>query len=329
MVSALLKHSTSLDQPCQPTAGNAWSHQPRPQGPKDLRALLLNLGSTVYPRRVWGHVVRCCRWVQSLWCVGTANPPRGQSACSGGCCVRQQERAIWLHVSPAWIRGSRYAPNRAGHLPSHRAAYEGHSLALKYLIPVTSKYATRKAGQHQLTQQQVAETQCLELLVGNCFVVNTLPADHISESYDGERLHWIWLFLMMTSFHRSPSECSAIQYALNDRVMLRLLLKDGYRVELSSESTHRGISGNAFVWSETEAGVLPGWTSCGIKGNRPESVSQFPDETLGRKRSSYINRLHSLYPSQRETEVCTEKPGTSQILGKNKFCLKKFYEKCP
>lgn len=175
----------------------------------------------------------------------------------------------------------------------------------------------------------MAETQRLELLVGNCFVVNTLPADHISESYDGERLHWIWLFLMMTSFHRSPSECSAIQYALNDQVMLRLSLKDSYRVELSSESTHRGISGNAFVWSETEAGVLPGWTSCGIKGNRPESVSQFPDETLGRKRSSYINRLHSLYPSQRETEVCAEKPETSQILGKNKFCLKTFYEKCP
>lgn len=76
MVSALLKHSTSLDQPC--VSRRLAMHEAINQGPKDLRALLLNLGSTVYPRRVWGHIVRCCCWVQSLWCVGTANHKGGR-----------------------------------------------------------------------------------------------------------------------------------------------------------------------------------------------------------------------------------------------------------
>lgn len=39
--------------------------------------------------------------------------------------------------------GSRHVPNR-GHLPLYQTAYEGHYLALKYLIPITSKHGIWK-----------------------------------------------------------------------------------------------------------------------------------------------------------------------------------------
>ncbi|KAM9216314.1 ankyrin repeat and SOCS box protein 15 [Dugong dugon] len=60
---------------------------------------------------------------------------------------------------------------------------------------------------------------------------------------------------------------SAIQYALNDEAMLRLLLNNGYQVEMCFDCMHGDIFGNSFVWSEIEEEVLPGWTSSVIKDN--------------------------------------------------------------
>ncbi|XP_075061391.1 ankyrin repeat and SOCS box protein 15 [Mixophyes fleayi] len=58
---------------------------------------------------------------------------------------------------------------------------------------------------------------------------------------------------------------SAIQYALNDEIMLRLLLNNGYQVEKCFDCLHGDIYGGSFVWSTAEEEVLPGWTSCVIK----------------------------------------------------------------
>lgn len=60
---------------------------------------------------------------------------------------------------------------------------------------------------------------------------------------------------------------SAIQYALNDEVMLRLLLNHGYDVGMCFDCMHGDIFGNSFVWSTPEEEILPGWTSCVIKDN--------------------------------------------------------------
>lgn len=60
---------------------------------------------------------------------------------------------------------------------------------------------------------------------------------------------------------------SAIQYALNDEVMLRLLLNHGYNVEMCFDCMHQDIFGNSFVWSTPEEEILPGWTSSVIKDN--------------------------------------------------------------
>ncbi|XP_063786068.1 ankyrin repeat and SOCS box protein 15-like [Pseudophryne corroboree] len=58
---------------------------------------------------------------------------------------------------------------------------------------------------------------------------------------------------------------SAIQYALNDEIMLRLLLNNGYQVERCFDCLHGDIYGGSFIWSTSEEEVLPDWTSCVIK----------------------------------------------------------------
>lgn len=159
-------------------------------------------------------------------------------------------------------------------------------------------------------------SQCLELLIENGFDVNTLMAEHISNSYDDERKTALYFAVSNNDIlcteillkaganpNKDPLNCllvavragnhevvrlllsyganvncyfmlvndthfpSAIQYALNDEVMLRLLLNHGYNVEMCFDCTHQDIFGNSFVWSTPEEEILPGWTSSVIKDN--------------------------------------------------------------
>ncbi|XP_015417246.1 PREDICTED: ankyrin repeat and SOCS box protein 15 [Myotis davidii] len=150
MVSALLKQDSSLDQP----GVKRWSamHEAAKQGRKDLVALLLRHGGSVHLRdgfgvtplgvaAEYGH----CDVLEHLIHKGGdvfALADDGASvlfeAAGGG-----NPDCISLLLE---YGGSGNVPNRAGHLPIHRAAYEGHYLALKYLIPVTSTNAIRKSG---------------------------------------------------------------------------------------------------------------------------------------------------------------------------------------
>ncbi|XP_007944951.1 ankyrin repeat and SOCS box protein 15 [Orycteropus afer afer] len=321
MVSALIKHNSSLDQTCV----KRWSamHEAAKQGRKDIIALLLAHGGNVHLRdgfgvtplgvaAEYGH----CDVLEHLIHKGSdvfALADDGASvlfeAAGGG-----NPDCISLLLE---YGGSGNVPNRAGHLPIHRAAYEGHYLALKYLIPATSKNAIRKSGLtpvHSAADGQNA--QCLELLIENGFNVNTLLADHISKSYDDRRKTALYFavsnndiqctevllaagadpnldplnsllvavrahnheIVRLLLSHGADVNCyfmrvndthfpSAIQYALDDEAMLRLLLNNGYQVELCFDCMHGDIFGNSFVWSNIEKDVLPGWTSCVIKDN--------------------------------------------------------------
>ncbi|XP_041637137.1 ankyrin repeat and SOCS box protein 15b isoform X2 [Cheilinus undulatus] len=78
-------------------------------------------------------------------------------------------------------------PNVASYacqLPIHRAAYEGHILALKTLIPITTKRAIRLAGHSPVhSAADGGQPQCLELLLQKGYDVNALLGMHISENY--------------------------------------------------------------------------------------------------------------------------------------------------
>uniref|UniRef100_A0A672JMH0 Ankyrin repeat and SOCS box containing 15b n=1 Tax=Salarias fasciatus TaxID=181472 RepID=A0A672JMH0_SALFA len=74
-------------------------------------------------------------------------------------------------------------PNVASYayqLPIHRAAYEGHILALRTLIPITTKRAIRLSGQNPVhSAADGGQVDCLRLLIQRGFDVNALLGTHI------------------------------------------------------------------------------------------------------------------------------------------------------
>ncbi|XP_076185929.1 ankyrin repeat and SOCS box protein 15 isoform X2 [Aptenodytes patagonicus] len=192
MVSTLIKHNCSIHQPCV----KRWSamHEAAKQGRKDIVALLLKNGGNANLKDGYGvtplgvaaeyghcdvleHLIHKGGDVQALADDGASILFEAAGGGNPDCI------ALLLEYG-----GSGNVPNKAGLLPIHKAAYEGHYLALKYLIPVTSQTAIQKSGLspvHSAADGQ--NSQCLELLIENGFDVNTLLAEHISNSYDDER----------------------------------------------------------------------------------------------------------------------------------------------
>ncbi|XP_045577933.1 ankyrin repeat and SOCS box protein 15 isoform X1 [Salmo salar] len=73
-------------------------------------------------------------------------------------------------------------------LPIHRAAYEGHILALRTFIPITTKRAIRLSGQSPVhSAADGGHVDCLELLIEKGFDVNAQLDKHISENYGDMR----------------------------------------------------------------------------------------------------------------------------------------------
>ncbi|XP_072529815.1 ankyrin repeat and SOCS box protein 15 [Salminus brasiliensis] len=78
--------------------------------------------------------------------------------------------------------------NLSSQLPIHRAAYEGHYLTLRMLIPVTTKRALRLSGQSPVhSAADGGHVQCLELLLEKGFDVNAPLEQHMSDNYGDMR----------------------------------------------------------------------------------------------------------------------------------------------
>ncbi|XP_053742767.1 ankyrin repeat and SOCS box protein 15 [Synchiropus splendidus] len=78
--------------------------------------------------------------------------------------------------------------NLSSQLPIHRAAYEGHYLVLRILIPITTRRALRLSGQSPVhSAADGGHAHCLELLLKSGFDVNALLAPYISENFGDMR----------------------------------------------------------------------------------------------------------------------------------------------
>ncbi|KAM9352623.1 ankyrin repeat and SOCS box protein 15 [Symphorus nematophorus] len=106
--------------------------------------------------------------------------------------------------------------NLSSQLPIHRAAYEGHYLALRILIPITTRRALRLSGHSPVhSAADGGHVHCLELLLQKGFDVNAQLASHISENYGDMR--------------RSP-----LYFAVSngDATCTEILLKSGAKPDL-------------------------------------------------------------------------------------------------
>ncbi|XP_072915217.1 dynein axonemal heavy chain 12-like isoform X2 [Hemitrygon akajei] len=211
-------------------------------------------------------------------------------------------------------------PDNAGHLPIHRAAQEGHYLALKLLIPVTQKSAIKRSGISPIhLAADNGSIQCLELLIESGFDVNAIINEEIAATYDDKRR--TALFIAVSNNDISCSELllrggalqnqdplssllvavregnhelvrlllhhganvnsyftlindtlfpTAMQYAVKDEMMLRLLLNNGYNVSMCFDCIHTDslgrfrlhpiVESNSFMTSFCEFITVP-WMS--------------------------------------------------------------------
>ncbi|NP_001087115.1 ankyrin repeat and SOCS box containing 15 L homeolog [Xenopus laevis] len=319
MAETLIDYSCTINQPCV----KRWSamHEAAKQGRRDLVSLLLKNGGNVSltdgfgvtPLGVAAEYGHCDILEQLIHKGGDVNmQARDGSSVLSDAATGGDPDCIALLLE---YGASGNIPDKEGYFPIHKAAYGGHYLALKYLIPATSRNAIKRSGLspvHSATDGQ--NLQCLELLIENDFDVNEVLAEHISENY-GDRRKTALFFAVSNKDvsctetllkygacpNKDPLNCllvavrdgsheivrmllaykadvncyfmlvndthfpSAIQYALNDEIMLRMLANNGYRVDLCFDCMHGDMFGGTFTWPALEEDALPGWTSCVIK----------------------------------------------------------------
>uniref|UniRef100_A0A8B9J5J1 Ankyrin repeat and SOCS box containing 15b n=1 Tax=Astyanax mexicanus TaxID=7994 RepID=A0A8B9J5J1_ASTMX len=173
-------------------------------------------------------------------------------------------------------------------LPVHRAAYEGHYLALKTLMPITTKRAIRLSGMSPVhSAADGGQAACLELLIEKGYDVNALLGGHISDNYGDMRKSPLYFavsngdvtcaemllsagaepdldplrcllvavragryeLVRLLLAHGADVNCfftvisdtvfpTALQYCLQDHMMLRLLLNNGYSAESCFRCRH-------------------------------------------------------------------------------------------
>uniref|UniRef100_A0A669NX84 Ankyrin repeat and SOCS box containing 14 n=1 Tax=Phasianus colchicus TaxID=9054 RepID=A0A669NX84_PHACC len=200
-------------------------------------------------------------------------------------------------------------PKHSGHLPIHRAAYRGHFLALKNLVPVTNFDAIKESGISPIHSAAAgAHPQCLEFLLKSGFDANFMLDQRIRKGYDDRRKSALYFAVSNGDIssaqlllnagalpNQDPINClqialrmgnyelmnlllrhganvnyfcrvntthfpSALQYALKDEVMLRMLMNYGYDVHRCFDCPRGDVSHSQYV--------TDGWTSTVIKDTK-------------------------------------------------------------
>ncbi|XP_072528931.1 ankyrin repeat and SOCS box protein 15b isoform X2 [Salminus brasiliensis] len=185
-------------------------------------------------------------------------------------------------------------------LPIHRAAYEGHYLALKTLMPITTKRAIRLSGMSPVhSAADGGQASCLELLIEKGFDVNSLLGGHISDNYGDMRKTPLYFAVSSSDVtcaeillnagaqpdldplrcllvavragryelvrlllaHGADVNCfftvisdtvfpTALQYCLQDEMMMRLLLNNGYHAESCFQCSHDLCVVQSCIWEQ-------------------------------------------------------------------------------
>ncbi|XP_046715200.1 ankyrin repeat and SOCS box protein 15 isoform X2 [Silurus meridionalis] len=134
--------------------------------------------------------------------------------------------------------------NLSSQLPIHRAAYEGHYLALRMLVPITTRRALRLAGQSPVhSAADGGHAQCLQLLLKKGFDLLLRAGakpdlDPLSCLLVAVRAGRYEIVKLLLANGANVNYCftvvndtlfpTALQYSLRDEMMMRMLLNSGY-----------------------------------------------------------------------------------------------------
>ncbi|XP_067400310.1 ankyrin repeat and SOCS box protein 14 isoform X1 [Emydura macquarii macquarii] len=135
-------------------------------------------------------------------------------------------------------------PKHSGHLPIHRAAYRGHFLALKHLIPVTDYAAIKESGispVHSATAG--AHPQCLEFLLKSGFEANFMLHERVRKGYDDQRKSALYFAVSNGDIcstqllleagalpNQDPIKCLQLALRMGNYELINLLLRHGANV---------------------------------------------------------------------------------------------------
>ncbi|XP_029456787.1 ankyrin repeat and SOCS box protein 14 [Rhinatrema bivittatum] len=135
-------------------------------------------------------------------------------------------------------------PKYTGHLPIHRAAYRGHLLALKELIPVTDDAAIERSGISPVHSAAAGgHPQCLELLLKSGFDVNFMLDSRVRKGYDDQRKSALYFAVSNGDIssaqmlldagalpNQDPVNCLQVALRMGNYELINLLLRHGANV---------------------------------------------------------------------------------------------------
>ncbi|XP_006005819.1 dynein axonemal heavy chain 12 isoform X2 [Latimeria chalumnae] len=132
-------------------------------------------------------------------------------------------------------------PKYTGHLPIHRAAYRGHYLALKKLIPTTDFDAIKDSGISPVHSAAAgSHSQCLELLLKQGFDVNFMLHPRVRRGYNDQRKSALYFAVANNDVYsvqlllnagalpnQDPVNCLQVALRMGNYELINLLLRHG------------------------------------------------------------------------------------------------------
>ncbi|KAM3587855.1 uncharacterized protein V6R79_015368 [Siganus canaliculatus] len=210
-------------------------------------------------------------------------------------------------------------PNVASYafqLPIHRAAYEGHILALRTLIPITTKRAIRLSGQDPIhSAADGGQAECLRLLIEKGYNVNALLGTHISENYGDLRKSPLYfaisngdatcaemLLAAGASTDLDPLRCILVAIRAERYDLVQLLLSYGAEVNCYFRVISNTLFPTALQYSLRDPVMLRLLLNSGYEAHK--CFQCFHGEELDSPWTELRNRAYQIYSQRNIITFC-------------------------
>ncbi|XP_070785243.1 ankyrin repeat and SOCS box protein 15b [Enoplosus armatus] len=213
------------------------------------------------------------------------------------------------------------SPNVASYacqLPIHRAAYEGHILALKTLIPITTKRAIRLSGQDPIhSAADGGQVECLGLLIQKGYDVNALLDTHISENYGDLRKTPLYFAvsnsdvtcaeMLLVAGARTdldPLQCILVAIRAERYELVKLLLSYGAEVNCYFRVISNTLFPTALQYSLRDRVMLRLLLNSGYQADKCFQCCHGNGEEIERTWTDLHNQAYRIYSQPNAISFC-------------------------